>query len=180
MAKAKATSSSNNTDSSVQVLKEATCPTSSLKSTLTYQVGKDESNAIFLKISGNDGEASGPLNGLPLRISSQPSKPGRRTRALLQWLSGKYFVANRQTHPGFSWQCSVTLDSWNRWVTGRGFTRPAIRQPFWPAWKKYSRKPVRSQLLRRRPRPRQSRRQWRKRRQNHPARPLPKLPEGQL
>ncbi len=39
----------------VQVLKEDTCPTSSGKSTLTYQVGVDESGATHLKVSGNDG-----------------------------------------------------------------------------------------------------------------------------
>jgi hypothetical protein len=39
----------------VSILKEATCPTSSGKSTLTYQVGVDESGEIHLKVSGNDG-----------------------------------------------------------------------------------------------------------------------------
>jgi hypothetical protein len=39
----------------VQVLKEATCPTSSARSTLTYQVGVDESGAIYLKVASNDG-----------------------------------------------------------------------------------------------------------------------------
>lgn len=55
MSKAKATPSTDNTDSPIQVLKQATCPTTSGKSTLTYQVGIDESDSIHLKVSGNDG-----------------------------------------------------------------------------------------------------------------------------
>jgi hypothetical protein len=39
----------------VQVLKEANCPTSSGKSILGYQVGTDDSGAIYLKIASNDG-----------------------------------------------------------------------------------------------------------------------------
>ena len=39
----------------VQVLKEANCPTSSGKSNLGYQVGTDDSGAIYLKVSSNDG-----------------------------------------------------------------------------------------------------------------------------
>ena len=45
----------NNPESPVQVLKEDTCPTSSGKSTLGYQVCADESGAIHLKVSSNDG-----------------------------------------------------------------------------------------------------------------------------
>jgi hypothetical protein len=39
----------------VHVLKEAHCPTSSGKSILGYQVGTDDSGAIFLKVASNDG-----------------------------------------------------------------------------------------------------------------------------
>jgi hypothetical protein len=45
----------NNPENPIQVLKEDTCPTSSGKSTLTYQVGVDASGITYLKISGNDG-----------------------------------------------------------------------------------------------------------------------------
>jgi hypothetical protein len=38
-----------------QVLKEAHCPTSSGKSILGYQVGIDDSGAIYLKVASNDG-----------------------------------------------------------------------------------------------------------------------------
>ena len=38
----------NNPESPVQLLKESACPTSSGKSTLTYQVGTDDSGAIHL------------------------------------------------------------------------------------------------------------------------------------
>lgn len=55
MSKTKAVPSNNEIETPIQVLKEATCPTSSGKSTLTYQIGVDESDDIQLKISGNDG-----------------------------------------------------------------------------------------------------------------------------
>jgi hypothetical protein len=44
-----------NPETPVYILKESTCPTSSGKSTLTYLVGVDQSGAIHLKVSGNDG-----------------------------------------------------------------------------------------------------------------------------
>jgi hypothetical protein len=55
MTKAKTATTNDNTENAIQVLKESTCKTSSGKSTLTYQVGVDESNGIQLKVSGNDG-----------------------------------------------------------------------------------------------------------------------------
>jgi hypothetical protein len=45
----------DNPESPIQVLKEATCPTSSGKSTLGYQIGIDDSGAIHLRVSSNDG-----------------------------------------------------------------------------------------------------------------------------
>ena len=45
----------NNPENPIQVLKEATCPTSSGKSTLGYQIGADNTEAIHLKVSSNDG-----------------------------------------------------------------------------------------------------------------------------
>jgi len=45
----------DNPENPVQFLKEANCPTSSGKSTLTYQVGVDDSGATHLKVSDNDG-----------------------------------------------------------------------------------------------------------------------------
>ena len=44
-----------NPDNPVQVLKERSCPTSSGKSTLGYQVGIDDSDEIYLKVASNDG-----------------------------------------------------------------------------------------------------------------------------
>jgi hypothetical protein len=39
----------------VQILKEGTCPTSSGKSNLGYQIGGDDSGAIQLRVASNDG-----------------------------------------------------------------------------------------------------------------------------
>jgi hypothetical protein len=55
VAKAKAASANDNPEKSVQVLKEGTCPTSSGKSNLGYQIGVDDSGVIQLRVSSNDG-----------------------------------------------------------------------------------------------------------------------------
>ena len=101
MAKAKATSSSNNTDSSVQVLKEATCPTSSLKSTLTYQVGKDESNAIFLKISGNDGGGFWSAEWVALADIQSAIKAWPEDQGITSMAFRKIFRGKSANTPGF-------------------------------------------------------------------------------
>jgi hypothetical protein len=54
MAKEKSVST-NNSETNIQVLKNASCPTTSGKSTLGYQVGCDETGAIYLKVASNDG-----------------------------------------------------------------------------------------------------------------------------
>ena len=55
MTRAKSTNTNHDPESPIQVLKQGTCPTSSGKSNLGYAVGVDESDAIHLKISSNDG-----------------------------------------------------------------------------------------------------------------------------
>jgi hypothetical protein len=58
MATKKSTATKKNPESPknpVQVLKEDNCPTSSGKSILGYQVGTDDSGAIYLKVASNDG-----------------------------------------------------------------------------------------------------------------------------
>jgi hypothetical protein len=44
-----------NPETPVQILTDGTCPTSSGKSTLGYQIGVDDSGAILLRVSSNDG-----------------------------------------------------------------------------------------------------------------------------
>ena len=46
---------SDKPENPIQVLKEGTCPTSSGKSTLGYQIGIDEAGSIHLKVASNDG-----------------------------------------------------------------------------------------------------------------------------
>jgi hypothetical protein len=55
MAQEKAASTIESNETTIQVIKEGTCPTSSGKSTLGYQVGVDESGDIHLKVASNDG-----------------------------------------------------------------------------------------------------------------------------
>jgi hypothetical protein len=54
MAEAKAATNNSNEDN-IKILKADSCPTSSGKSNLGYQVGADKSGAIHLKVSSNDG-----------------------------------------------------------------------------------------------------------------------------
>ena len=90
MSKAKAAINDNN----IQILKEATCPTSSGKSTLTYQVGKDESDVIYLKISGNDGGGFWsaewvPYSSVEQAISEWPTDQGITSMAFRKIFRGK-------------------------------------------------------------------------------------------
>jgi hypothetical protein len=55
MAQEKAATTNDSTENPIQVLKEGTCPTSSGKSNLGYQVGADKSGGIHLKVNSNDG-----------------------------------------------------------------------------------------------------------------------------
>jgi hypothetical protein len=55
MATKKSTAAKMDPENPVQVLKEGTCPTSSGKSTLSYNRGIDDTGAIHLKVAGNDG-----------------------------------------------------------------------------------------------------------------------------
>ena len=55
MAGKKSAVNPNNSETPIEIMKEDTCPTSSGKSTLGYQIGTDDSGAIHLKVSGNDG-----------------------------------------------------------------------------------------------------------------------------
>ena len=53
--KSSTATTTESTENSIQVLNQGTCLTTSGRSSLTYQVGIDESEGIHLKISGNDG-----------------------------------------------------------------------------------------------------------------------------
>jgi hypothetical protein len=55
MSKAKSAKASDSTEDSISVIREAKAPTSSGKSTLSHQVGQNDSGEIFIKVSGNDG-----------------------------------------------------------------------------------------------------------------------------
>ena len=55
MANRKAAATNDNDDNPIQVIKEGTCPTSSGKSTLTYNIGIDDSGNPWIKVAGNDG-----------------------------------------------------------------------------------------------------------------------------
>lgn len=55
MPKSKAAPSNDTTENPNQVLKQGTCPTSSGKSTLGYEVGMDDSGEIHLRVSSNNG-----------------------------------------------------------------------------------------------------------------------------
>jgi hypothetical protein len=55
MSKSKSAEASDSTDDLISAIREATCPTSSGKFTLSYQMGRNDSGDIFIKVSGNDG-----------------------------------------------------------------------------------------------------------------------------
>ena len=93
MTKAKsATSDKSETD--IQVIKEATCPTSSGKSTLTYQVGMSETGEPLLRVSNNDGGGFWSpewvaYSSLEKAISEWPEDQGITSMAFRKIFRGK-------------------------------------------------------------------------------------------
>ena len=84
MAKAKASTTKTKLpkdEPPIQVLKTATCPTTSGKSQLGYEIGTDESGGIHLHITSNDGGFFSNASGSPSRASATPSLTGLRTTA---------------------------------------------------------------------------------------------------
>jgi hypothetical protein len=75
-------------------LKETTCPTSSGKSTLTYQVGVDDSGAIQLRVSSNDGGGFFSnewvtLTGIQTALTEWPDDQGVTSMTLRKIFRGK-------------------------------------------------------------------------------------------
>ena len=101
MAKAKATSTSNDTVADIKILKEATCPTSSGKSTLTYQVGKDDTGAIFLKVSGNDGGGFWSAEWVPYTSIEQAIAEWPEDQGITSMAFRKIFRGKSANTPGF-------------------------------------------------------------------------------
>lgn len=94
MAKAKAASANDNPDNHIQILKEATCPTSSGKSTLGYQIGINDKGAIHLKVSSNDGGGFFSnewiaFNDIQAALAEWPEDQGVTSMAFLKIFRGK-------------------------------------------------------------------------------------------
>ena len=98
MSKAKSATTSNN---DIRILKETTCPTSSGKSTLTYQVGKDEADAIYLKISGNDGGGFWSAEWVPYTSVAQAISEWPTDQGITSMTFRKIFRGKSANTPGF-------------------------------------------------------------------------------
>jgi hypothetical protein len=105
--------STDNTETPIQVLKEGSCPTSSGKSNLGYQVGIDESDVIHLKVSDNDGggffsDEWVSFSAIQAALTQWPHDQGITSMAFRKVFRGK--SANT---PGFligEFQASCRLD----------------------------------------------------------------------
>ena len=98
MSKAKTATTHEN---DIRILKEATCPTSSGKSTLTYQVGKDESDVIYLKISGNDGGGFWSAEWVPYSSVEQAISEWPNDQGITSMAFRKIFRGKSANTPGF-------------------------------------------------------------------------------
>ena len=178
MAKAKAASANDNPDNHIQILKEATCPTSSGKSTLGYQIGINDKGAIHLKVSSNDGGGFFSnewiaFNDIQAALAEWPEDQGVTSMAFLKIFRGK-----SSNTPGFLLPYWWPKVSWSPWLTRSEFTRRVIRLPFSPVWRNWKRTQVSrvagSRPQRRNPRPGRKRR--RRQKQKRLPSVLPKLP----
>ena len=94
MSKTKVATTGDSAEELVTVIREAKCPTSSGKSTLTYQLGKDNSGDIFIKISGNDGGGFWsaewvPYTSVERAITECPADQGITSMAFRKIFRGK-------------------------------------------------------------------------------------------
>ena len=101
MTKAKSAKTNDNTENAIQVLKESTCKTSSGKSTLTYQVGVDESGDIHLKISGNDGGGFWSAEWLSFTSIQTALKEWPEDQGVTSMTFRKIFRGKSANTPGF-------------------------------------------------------------------------------
>jgi hypothetical protein len=84
----------NNPENPVQILKEGTCPTSSGKSNLGYQIGVDESGVIQLRVSSNDGGGFFSnewiaFTGIQVAINDWPEHQGITSMTFRKLFRGK-------------------------------------------------------------------------------------------
>jgi hypothetical protein len=101
MSKAKSATTLDSTEDSIRVIREATCPTSSGKSTLTYQVGKDDSGAIFVKVSGNDGGGFWSPEWVPYKSIEQAITEWPADQGITSMAFRKIFRGKSANTPGF-------------------------------------------------------------------------------
>jgi hypothetical protein len=101
MSKAKSATTLDSTEDSIRVIREATCPTSSGKSTLTYQVGKDDSGAIFVKVSGNDGGGFWSPEWVPYKSIEQAITEWPVDQGITSMAFRKIFRGKSANTPGF-------------------------------------------------------------------------------
>jgi hypothetical protein len=100
MTKAK-NATNDSTENPIQVLKESTCKTSSGKSTLTYQVGVDESGDIQLKVSGNDGGGFWSAEWLNFNSVEAATKAWPSDQGITSMTFRKIFRGKSANTPGF-------------------------------------------------------------------------------
>ena len=98
MAKAKTAVS---TEKPIQVLKEATCPTSSGKSTLGYQIGADDTGAIHLRVSSNDGGGFFSNEWVALADIQAALKAWPEDQGITSMTFRKIFRGKSSNTPGF-------------------------------------------------------------------------------
>jgi hypothetical protein len=91
----------NSTQNPITVLKENTCKTSSGKSTLTYQVGVDESGDIQLKVSGNDGGGFWSAEWVSVQDIQTALKSWPEGQGITSMTFRKVFRGKSANTPGF-------------------------------------------------------------------------------
>ena len=101
MSNAKTTKTNTDADNPIQVLKTGTCPTTSGKSTLGYEVGLDESGAIHLRIASNDGGGMFSSEWVSFTDIKDSIKQWPEDQGLTSMTFHKIFRGKSANTPGF-------------------------------------------------------------------------------
>lgn len=91
----------DNPGNPIQVLKEATCPTSTGKSTLGYQIGVDSSGEIHFQVTSNDGGGFFSIEWVALSDIQAAIEAWPEGQPLTSMTFRKLFRGKSANNPGF-------------------------------------------------------------------------------
>jgi hypothetical protein len=132
MATKKSTAAKIDPENPAQVLKEGTCPTSSGKSNLGYQIGVDDSGVIQLRVSSNDGGGFFSNEWISFTDIQAAINDWPEDQGITSMTFRKIFRASLLIRQDFSSPYCVLWGYWSLCLVSHGYIKPAIHPLSWP------------------------------------------------